>query len=159
MSITFASIETDIKLFATDVEADAKKLATSFEKLFGKAPSVIQTVDNFVSEAAPFIEAAVAAADPVAEAPVAAALAVAETALAAIDAAASSVNSGNSLLTNIEAFAATVPATLSGLDVKDAALKAKIQSIVNFIVNESKVIIPVVQAAVAKLASSTTVAA
>jgi hypothetical protein len=159
MSITFASIETDVALFVADVDADAKKLAASFNKLFGKAPSVIQTVDNFVSQAAPFIEAAVAIADPVAEAPVAAALAVAETSLAAIDAAASSVNSGNSLLTNIEKFAATVPATLIGLDVKDPALKAKITTIVNFIVNESKVIIPVVQAAVAKLAASATPAA
>ena len=84
-------------------------------------------------------------------APAAAVLGTIETGLAAIDAAATAAVSGNSVLANLEAFAATVPSLLTGVDVKNAALQAKITSIVTLVTNEAKVLIPAVTAWVAQI--------
>ena len=149
------TIELDVQKFAKNTGSDLEKFATSFEKLFGKAPAALQAVQNFVGEVAPVITDAVSLADPVAEPVVAAALATAETGLASVDAAATAATSGNSLLTNLQNFAATVPATLTGLDVKNPALTAKVTQIVNLITGEAKVLVPAVQSWVAQIKTAT----
>ena len=102
---------------------------------------------------APIVEAAVALADPAVEAPVAAVLATTETALAALEASAQAAVSGTSVLSNLQNLATTVPALLAGVDIKNAALTAKITAIVNLINNEAKVLIPAVESWVAQLAT------
>lgn len=151
-----STIKTDVEKFFKNTGADLEKFGTAFEKLFKKSPSALQTVENFVGEVAPVVEAVVAIADPVAEAPLVAALATVETGLAAIEASAVAANSGTSLLTNLENFVATVPSLLTGIDVKDAALTAKITTIVNLVTNECKVLIPAVESWIAQIKSSTT---
>src|ERR1700744_3694299 len=89
-------------------EADVEKFAVEFEKLFKKAPSALQTVNNFVSEVAPIVIAADAIAAPETEPEVAAALAVIETGLTAIQVSAQAANSGQSLLAALQNFATTV---------------------------------------------------
>jgi hypothetical protein len=155
MASALATIETDVKKWFGTVASDAGKFAAAFIKLFQKAPAALQMVQNFVGEVAPIVEAAVALADPIAEAPVAAVLGTIETGLAAIDAAASAAISGNSLLANLQAFSANVPNLLTGIDVKDAALQAKVESIVNLVNNEAKVLIPAVEAWVAQIKAAT----
>ena len=150
---TLSTIVVDVEKFFKGTGTDLEKFSSAFEKLFKKAPTALQAIQNFVGEAAPIIEAAVAIADPVAEAPVAAALATAETALAALEASAQAAVSGTSVLSNLENFTSTVPALLTGVDVKDASLSTKITSIVNLITNESKVLVPAVQSWVAQLAT------
>ena len=93
------SIFSSIKADFSDLSTDVGKFAKAFAKLFGKAPSAIQAIENFTSEVAPVITAAVALADPAAEPAVAAALATAETGLAAIEASAQAAVSGTSVLT------------------------------------------------------------
>jgi len=148
------SIFSSIKAAFTGVESDVAKFATAFEKIFKKAPAAIQVVDNFVNEAAPIITAAVAVADPAAEPAVVAGLVTAETLLAAIKASADAANSGQSLLANLENFATTVPSLLSGLDIKNAALKATVERFVALVVGEAKVLIPAVQGWVAQASSA-----
>lgn len=148
------SVFSSIKAVLVGIESSAAKFATAFEKLFKKAPSVIQAVSNFTGEAAPIIIAAVAIADPVAEPEVAAALAVAETGLAAIEASAQAANSGQSLLANLQNFAATVPALLSGLAIKNPQTQKAVEKIVALITGEAKVLLPVVEAAVKQLSAS-----
>ena len=151
MASVLATIEADVKTFFATAESDAGKFANAFAKLFQKAPSALQMIQNFVGEVAPIVEAAVALADPIAEAPVAAVLGTIETGLAAVDAAATAAVSGNSVLANLQAFATTVPQLLTGVQIKDAALQAKITSIVNLVTNEAKVLIPAVTAWVGQI--------
>jgi phage-related protein len=153
MASVLSTIETDIKKFFAATGTDLEKFGNAFEQIFKKVPSALQTVENFVGEVAPVVEAAVALADPIAEAPVAAVLATVETGLAAIQATATAANSGNSLLANLQNFASTVPSLLTGLDIKDAALTAKITSLVSLVTNEAKVLIPAVEAWVQQIAS------
>lgn len=152
----FSTIKADVETFFKDLDTDAGKFCAAFTKIFGKAPAALQVVENFVNEAAPLIEGAVALADPVAEAPVAAALATAETGLAGLQAAATAANGGSSFLGDLQAFATSVPATLSSLDIKNPALQAKVVSIVNLITNEAKVLIPAVEAWVKDLSGTGT---
>lgn len=151
--MTLQDIKADVQKFFSDLSTDAGKFCAAFVKLFAKAPAAIQVVENFVGEVAPVVTAAVALVDPVAEAPVAAALGVVETGLAAIEASAQAANSGTSLLSNLQSFASTVPNLLTGLAVKDAALAAKVTSIVNLVTSEAKVLIPAVEAWVKQLAA------
>jgi hypothetical protein len=146
------SILSTIKADFGKVEADVAKFAAAFEKIFKKAPSALQAVENFVSEAAPVITAAVAIAVPAAEPEVAAALATAETALAAIEATAQAAVSGTSLLSALQNFSDSVPQLLTGLDVKDAVLKAAIERIVALINGEAKVLVPAVEGWVKQIA-------
>ena len=88
--------------------------------------------------------------------PVTAALATVETGLAAVQATLTAAASGTSLLTSLESFASSVPSLLTGLDIKDAALQAKITSIVNLVTNEAKVLIPAVESWVAQIAAAPT---
>ena len=148
-----STITIDVEKFLKGTGTDAEKFAAAFAKLFSKAPAVLQTVQNFLNEAAPEIVAAVALADPLVEPEVAGALAIAETGLAAIQASATAANSGTSLLTNLQNFAATVPALLTGLAIKNPVLTATIGRIVTLVTGEAKVLIPAVQAWVAQLAS------
>lgn len=148
------SVLSKIKAVFTDIATSAGKFAVAFERLFKKAPSALQTVENFTGEVAPVILGAVALADPVAEPMVAAALATAETGLAAIQASAAAANSGQSLLVNLQSFATTVPALLSGLDIKNPALKAAILRIVALVTGEAKVLIPAVENWVKEIAAA-----
>ena len=144
-----STIKIDIENLLKGTGTDVEKFASAFSTLFKKAPSVIQTVENFVNEAAPVITAAVALADPLVEPEVAGALAIAETGLAAIQASATAAISGTSLLANLQNFAATVPQLLTGLTIKNPVLTATIARIVNLVTGEAKVLIPAVQTLVA----------
>jgi hypothetical protein len=153
------TIEVDISKFFKGTGSDVEKFAVAFEKLFKKAPSALDTVENFTEEAAPFITAAVSLADPVLEPEVAAALAIAERGLAAIAASATAANSGTSLLTNIQNFATTVPSLLTGVAVKNPALQSSITKVVNLVTGECKVLIPAVTSWIAQLAAKAAPAA
>ena len=159
MALTLSTIIVDVEKFFKGTGSDLEKFAAAFQKIFKKAPAAIQAVENFVGEVAPIVEAAVALADPVAEAPLAAVLSTVETALAAIQAASSAAISGTSLLANIQNLASTVPNLLTAADIKDAALKTKVTTIVNLVVNEAKVLIPAVEAWVEQIVASTPPAA
>lgn len=150
----FTTAIIDIEKFLKGTETDAEKFAAAFERWFSKAPTVLQTIENFLGEVAPVITAAVALAAPAAEAPVAAALATAETGVAAIQASITAAVSGTSLLSNLENFASTVPSLLTGLDIKDSALQATITRIVTLVTGEAKVLIPAVEAWVKTIAAS-----
>lgn len=145
------TIEVDFENFFKGTETDAEKFFAAFEKLFKKAPSVLQTVQNFVSEVAPAVTAAVALAAPAADPVVISALAIAETGLAAVQAAITNAASGGSLLQDLQNFANDVPSLLSGLQIKDSNLQATITKIVNLVVGEAKVLIPAVQSWVQQL--------
>lgn len=155
----FSTIVTDVEKFFGTVETDAGKFCAAFVKLFKKAPNALQTTENFIGELAPVVEAAIALVDPVAEPLVAAGLATVETGLAGLQAAATAANSGTSFLADLQAFASTVPATLTSLAIKNPALQAKVTAIVNLITNEAKVLIPAVEVWVQQLASRTGVSA
>ena len=86
MSNPFSTIVVDVKKFFANTGSDVEKLAASFWKIFKKAPTALQTVDNFVTEAGGVVIAAVSLADPLVEPEAAVALATIETGLAAIDA-------------------------------------------------------------------------
>lgn len=150
----FSTIKADVETFFKGLESDAGKFCAAFAKLFKKAPAALQVVDNFINEAAPMVVGALAIADPAVEPEAAAALATVETGLAGLQAAATAANSGSTFLGDLQAFAASVPATLTSLDIKDAALKTKVTAIANLITNEAKVIIPAVEAWVKQLAGS-----
>jgi hypothetical protein len=149
------TIEVDVEKFLKGTGSDLEKFAAAFDKLFKKVPNALQTVENFVNEAAPAITAAVAIADPVVEPEVAMALALVETGLASIQAAATAANSGQSLLQNIESFSATVPQLLTGLAIKDPALQATVTRVVTLVDGECRVLIPVVQSWVAQIKAAT----
>lgn len=140
-----SKIVVDVEKFLKNTGSDLERFAEAFMKLFGKAPSALQAVENFVGEAAPVVEAAVGLADPVLEAPLAAALATVETGLGAIQASASAAVSGTSLLSALQNFAATVPQLLTGIEIKNPALQAAVEKIVKLVVNEAKVLIPAVE--------------
>ena len=159
MASILATIRADVDKFFSDLSTSAGKFSAAFVKWFGKAPAALQVLNNFLGEVAPVVEAAIALVDPVAEAPVAAALSMAETAIAALGASASAANSGTSVLANLENLAATVPSLLTGLQVKNPALQAKITSIANLVTNEAKVLIPAVESWVAQIAAGTTATA
>ena len=141
----------DFEKFLKGTATDAEKFSAAFMKYFKAAPAVVQTIDNFVTEAAPLITAAVAFADPLLEPEVAGALAIAETGLAAIGASLTAAQSGNSLLVNLQNFSTTVPALLTGLTIKNPALQAAIGRIVSLVTGEAKVLIPAVQAWVTQI--------
>lgn len=151
---SLAAVKADVQKFFSSFATSAGKFAAAFVKLFGKAPAAIQIIDNFVTEVAPIITAAVSLADPVAEPVVAAALATAETGLAAIEAAAQAAASGTSLVMALQNFSTTVPSLLTGLDIKDPALKASIARIVTLITGEAAVLIPAAEAWVKQLAGT-----
>jgi phage-related protein len=148
------SILSEIKAVFGDITTDVGKFATAFEKLFKKAPSALQTVDNFIGEVAPIVVAAVAIADPAVEPLAAAALATVETGLAAVQAAATAAVSGTSLLSNLENFASTVPSVLTGLDIKNPTLTSEIEKIVTLVTSEAKVLIPAVESWVKQIAAA-----
>ena len=146
-----STIKLDVEKFLKGTGTDAEKFAAAFVKYFKEAPAVVQSVDNFVTEAAPVITAAVALADPLVEPEVAGALAIAETSLAAVGASLTAANSGTSLLTHLENFSTTVPALLTGLTIKNPALQAAVVRVVSLVTGEAKVLIPAVQAWVAQI--------
>lgn len=160
MSI-FHSIIVDVESFFKATGTSVEKFAKAFWKCFKKAPTALQIVENFLSQASTYVVAAVDIVDPAAEPAVAAALATAETAIAAVQAAATAATTGTSLLANLEALNSDIPSLLLGLDVKDAALKAAITKVANLITAEAKVLIPAVESwiAQAKAATTTTTAA
>lgn len=149
-----ASVLSEIKAEFVGLESDAGKFASAFVKLFKKAPTALQAVDNFTNEVAPIITLAVGLAAPAEEPLVAGALAVVETGLGAISASANAAQSGQSLLTNVQNFAATVPALLTGLAIKNPALQSEVTKIVNLVVAESKVLIPAVESWVKQIAAA-----
>jgi hypothetical protein len=152
------SILTSIENFFKGTGTDVEKFFNAFVKLFRKVPTVLQSVENFLGEVAPVVTAAVALANPVAEPAVATALATVETGLAGIQAAASAAVSGTSLLTNLQNFAADVPALLSSVKVTNPALTDTIERIVALVVGETKVLVPAVEAWVKQLATPNTTA-
>lgn len=156
--ITIKAIEIDIEKFIKGTESDAEKFAVAFARCFKKAPSVIQTVDNFIGEVSPIIIAVVGIVDPVADPEVAGALAIVETGVGALQASATAAVTGTSLLANLQNFADTVPALLSGLCVKNPVLQKAIEKIVNLVNGEAKVLIPAVKAWVAQIAARAPVA-
>jgi len=106
MSI-FRTIAADIEKFFKATGTSVEKFAVAFWKLFKKAPSALQTVENFVNQVAPVIVGAVILADSEAEPEVAEVLATIETALAAVQASATAATSGRSLVANLENLAVT----------------------------------------------------
>jgi hypothetical protein len=150
------TIVVDVKKFFSDIKTDVAKFAAAFVKIFNKAPAAIQVVENFVGELAPIVVTAVGLADPAVEPAVAAALSTVETGLAAIEATLEAAVTGNSLVTQLQNFAATVPALLKGLNIKNPALTAEVTKIVNLVVGELAVIIPAAEAWVAQLAAKAT---
>jgi hypothetical protein len=146
------TIKLDLQKFENAAGTDIKKFETAFMKVWGKAPSAEQAIQNFIAETAPYITAAVTLADPIAEPAVASALAVAETGLAAIQAATDAVESGTSLVTDLQNFSTKVPQLLSGLQIKNPVLTAAITRIVNLVTGESKILIPLAQQWAAQLA-------
>jgi hypothetical protein len=153
MASALQTIVVDVEKFFKGTGTDLEKFADAFAKWLKKAPTAIQAVDNFLGQVAPEVEAALALVDPVAEAPVAVVFSTVETALAAVAAAAANATSGSSLLANLENFASSVPALLTGIDVKNTALQAKVTKIVNLVVNETKVLLPAVESWVAQLST------
>lgn len=151
------TIEVDIEKFFKGTGTDLEKFAAGFVKLFKKAPTALQAVENFTGEVALVIEAAVGLADPALEAPLAAALATVETGLAAIQASATAAVSGNSLLADLQNFFQTVPSLLTGIAVKNPVLQGTVTRLVNLVVSECKVLIPAVESWVKQLASATAV--
>ncbi len=152
--MNFKTIVVDIEQIFKGSGTDVEKFANAFWTLFKKPPQVTQIVLNFVTEAAPVLIIATSLVDPLIEPEVAGALAIVETGLAGIQASLTAASTGKSLLANLENFATTVPTLLSGLAIKNPELQANIVKIVNLVVNESKVIIPAVQAWVSKLATT-----
>jgi hypothetical protein len=151
MSI-LSTIKTDVEKFFKGTETELEKFAAAFEKDFKHFPSALQTVDNFVSEVAPVIEGVVAIAAPLAEPAVQDALQTAEVALVAVQTAAEDATDGQSLLTNLQSLAADIPALLTGLDIKDAALQSRVVALATLITKEAGVLIPAVEAWVKQLA-------
>jgi len=149
------TIEADVKKFFSNIETVCGQFAAAFVKIFDKAPSAIQMVENFVNTVAPVVVAAVSLAAPTVEPEVAAALATVETGLAAIEATVTATIDGTSLVSALQNFANTVPTLLKGLKVTNATLTAEITKIVNLVVGECAVLIPAAQAWAAQLASST----
>ena len=117
-----AKIVADVENFFKDTSTSAGKFAAAFVKLFKKAPTALQTVNNFIAQVAGLVTAAVALIDPAVSPAVADVFATMETALAAIQAAAASAVSGQSLLQALQNFQTEVPQLLSGLDIKNSAL-------------------------------------
>ena len=152
-------IVVDVEKFFKGSGSDLEKFGVAFAKLFKKAPSALQAIDNFVAEVAPVLTAAVALADPVAEPVVAAALATIETGLAGIEAAATAAVSGGSLAQDLQAFAADVPQLLTSIAVKNPALKSLVEKVVALVAGECKVLVPAVQSWVAQIKAATTPAA
>lgn len=140
------TIEVDVKKFFSAADTRLGKWVNVFATIFKKAPSGLQTVNNFVMIAAPEIEAGLALVDPIAEPAAAAAFGILETGLAAVATAAKDAASGNSLLQNLKNFAADVPSVLGAIQVKNPALKAVVEKIVNVVVGEAAVLIPAVEA-------------
>ena len=150
-----STITTDVEKYLTATGSDLEKFAAAFDKLFRKAPSALQTVENFIGELAPVVTAAVGLVDPAIEPAAAAALATVETGLAAIQAAATAAVSGTSLVTNLQNFAATVPVLLTGIEVKNPELQKQVSNIVKLVVGECKVLVPAVQSWVAQIKATT----
>ena len=150
-----STITTDVETYLTATGSDLEKFAAAFDKLFRKAPSALQTVENFIGELAPVVTAAVGLVDPAIMPAAAAALATVETGLAAIQAAATAAVSGTSLVTNLQNFAATVPVLLTGIEVKNPELQKQVSNIVNLVVGECKVLVPAVQSWVAQIKATT----
>jgi hypothetical protein len=155
MSI-LATLKLDVEKFAKATESDLEKFAAEFQRLFAKAPSALQAIDNFVTEAAGPINIAVGLADPAAEPLVAGALSTVETGLAALSASAQAATSGTSLLTNLQNFSTTVPTLLTGITVKNPALQTEITNIVNLVTGECKVLLPAVESWVAQIKAAAT---
>jgi hypothetical protein len=151
-----STIKADVEKFFSDLSTDAGKFAAAFVKIFKKAPSALQMVENFVNEVAPVITAAVGLADPLAEPAVAAVLATIETGLAGLQAAATAATSGTSLLTDLENFATDVPQLLTSIKVTNPALQAAVERIVDLVVGEAKVLIPAVESWVSQISGSAT---
>jgi hypothetical protein len=149
-----STIKVDVEKYFKATGSDLEKFAVAFQSIFGKVPSALQTVENFIGELAPIVTAAVALADPAVESLVAGALATVETGLGAIQAAATSAVTGTSLVSQLQNFAGTVPALLKGLDIKNPALTATITKIVNLVTGEAKVLIPAVESWVAELSAT-----
>lgn len=146
-----STLKLDLSKFAGAAETDIAKFGTAFEKVFNKAPSAEQAIQNFIQEAAPFITAAVALADPILEPEVAGALSLAETGLAEIQASTAAAQSGTSLVTNLQNFSTSVPKLLTGLQIKNPALQSAITRVVTLVTREAKILIPLAQSWVAQL--------
>ena len=153
-----AKILVDVEMFFKDTATDAGKFSAAFVKWFKKAPSALQVLENFLGEAAALIEGAVCLADPVIEPAVAGALAVAESGVAALQASITAAESGTSVLANLRNFATTVPALLTGLEIKNPGLKAEVERIAALVTGEAKVLIPAVEAWVKQLSGSSATA-
>jgi len=152
----FHTVEVDLSKFFKTLETDIGKFCHAFVSLFHKAPNALMVVNNFLNELAPVVEGVVSIADPIIAPEVAAALSTVQTAMAALYATVNSANTGTTFLAGLENFVKDIPATLTALDIKDAALKSKIEWIANFIVNEGKVLIPAVEAWVKQLTAAAT---
>jgi hypothetical protein len=149
----------DVEQFLKGTATSAEKFASAFCKLFKKSPAVVQSVENFINEAAPLIVAATTLADPILVPEVAGALAIVETGLAAVEASLTAANSGQGALVALQNFATTVPALLTGLAIKNPVLSAAILRIVALVVGEAKVLLPAVESWVAQIKAAQPVAA
>jgi hypothetical protein len=150
---------TDIKLFFQGTGTKLEKFEAAFVRLFGKAPTALQAVENFLTEAAPVIEGVDEIAAPATEPLLAAALDAVEAGLATLSSAATGIVSAGGITQALTNLNTDVPALLTAVDVKDSARKSTIEGIVTTITGELKVLIPVVEKWVASLSPSPSPAA
>ena len=154
MSI-LSTIKTDVEKFFKATGTDLEKFADAFWKLFKKAPTALQTVENFVTEAGTIIVAVTSVINPAVGTAEAVIIGEIETALAAVQAAATAASTGTSLLTNLEAFFAAIPATATSLGLSTSSTGyAEVTKLVTWAEAEAKVIIPAVESWIATIKSS-----
>ena len=152
MSI-FSTITSDIQKFFGALATDAEKFWNAFTKLFGKAPTALQTLDNFITESAPMVIAISALVVPAEEPLIAAGISMVEESLAAIKAAVDAAASGSSVQDYLTALENNIASLLPAAGIKDPALQQKIEKFVTFVVDECKVLIPAVESWVKKIAT------
>lgn len=145
MTSVFSTIRADISHFFGTFSTDVQKFWGAFTKLFGKAPTALQTLDNFVQEVAPMVLAVSAVAAPAEEPLIAAGISTVETTLAALKAAVDAAASGQSVLDYLQALDSNISILLPASGIKDPALQAKVTKLVDFINSEAKVLLPAVE--------------
>lgn len=123
------SIISDLKTFASKVEAE-------FIKLFTKAPAILQIATGVVSYLAPLVVGIVTELNPVEGSATAAAVSVIESGLAALSAAAKSLASATTIQQIVADLEAALPSLLAAVKVENSALVEKVEAFVSLFGSE-----------------------
>lgn len=119
-----------------------ESVGEEFKKLFGKVPTLSQTIRSVVSYVAPLVETGIALADPALEPVVADVVSTVQADLATVSATAGQVNvaPGTAAATTISTALSAINSNLSGLlevaEVKNSAEITKIKAAVTAITGE-----------------------